>query len=142
MSTIDRRTLLCGKSLNLDLLKLKCSYIKWFEMRNTGKPKSTLYNIMRQHSLCHQQGSIWKFTQIDKTKAVCLLKKNNENNKIDKNIKEKQIMASVIYLGRQLQTKSTIVLDLTIIADQCQKCLNKMREPKLASLKKKGAIHT
>lgn len=42
MSTIDRRTLLCGKSLNLDLLKLKCSYIKWFEMRNTGKPKSTL----------------------------------------------------------------------------------------------------
>lgn len=44
-------------------------------------------------------------------------KKNNENNKIDKNVKEKQIMASVIYLGRQLQTKSTIVVDLTIIAD-------------------------
>lgn len=45
------------------------------------------------------------------------VEKNNENNKIDKNIKEKQIMASFIYLGRQLQTKSTIVVDLTIIAD-------------------------
>lgn len=42
-------------------------------------------------------------------------KKYNENNKIDKNIKEKQIMASVIYLGRQMQTKSTMVVDLLLL---------------------------
>lgn len=42
MSIIDRCIFFCGKFLNLDLFKLKCLYIKWFEMRNIGKLKFIL----------------------------------------------------------------------------------------------------